>query len=237
MFIINVHALHRNHGISNCISFWIDTYEKILQYVPKLSNMILLGYFNTKLGGEISDCIGSFQLMYLYKVGKALHRYLPKLKLTIPCTFSDHFKGDLTHTFTFHSGSTHRIDFIAAPLASMAYDNVASTLEVPASHLGDHRAATLSTSLVFHNVKGNSPARYDPLKFGDPHASEGFNHEISLGSFFAPFLNNSSRLHYFNTFVNFALIKWFPADCRSVRHSHISDYTRACVKNYRNQTA
>ena len=155
---------------------------------------------------------------------------MSKLKLTIPCTFSDHFKGDLTHTFTFHTGSTHRIDFIAVPLASMAYDNVASTLEVPASHLGDHRAATLSTSLVIHNVKGSSPVRYDPLKFGDPHASEGFNYEISLGSFFAPFLNNSSRLHYFNTYVNFALNKWFPADCRSVRHSHISAYTRECVK-------
>ena len=113
--VVNVHALHQSHGISNCIAFWLDTHDKILQYVPKLSNMILLGDFNTKLGGEISDCIGSFSADVPNKVGKALHRYLSKLKLTVPCTFSDHFKGDHTHTFTFHSGSTHRIDFIAVP--------------------------------------------------------------------------------------------------------------------------
>ena len=97
VFVINVHAFHQSHGISNCIAFWIDTYEKILQYVPKLSNMILLGDFNTKLGGEISDCTGSFSPDVPNKVGKALYRYLSKLKLFVPCTFSDHFKGDHTH--------------------------------------------------------------------------------------------------------------------------------------------
>ena len=37
-------------------------------------------------------------------------------------------------------------------------------------------------------------------------------------------------MRYFHSFVHFALNKWFPADCRSVRHSHISAYTRGCVK-------
>ena len=74
VFVVNVHALHQSHGISNCIAFWFDTHDKILQYVPKLSNIILLGDLNTKLGGEISDCIGSFSADVPNKVGKALHR-------------------------------------------------------------------------------------------------------------------------------------------------------------------
>lgn len=46
---------------------------------------------------------------------------------------------------------------------------------------------------------------------------------------FAHFLNNSSRLHYFNSFVQHALIKLFPCDCRSKKRPHISDNTRDLV--------
>ena len=61
----------------------------------------------------------------------------------------------------------------------MAFNNVASTFEVPATHLGDHCAATLKTSIAIHNVKGSCPVKYDPQKFGDIFSVSGFNAEIS----------------------------------------------------------
>ena len=230
IFAANVHALHHAHGVRNCIAFWHDICEKIVKLVPNLSNLVLLGDFNTKLGGIVSECIGSFASDTPNKVGKCVHEHLSKLKLAVPSTFPDCFTGTTSHTYSHHSGSKHRIDFIAVPLPSLAHSNVASTFEVPATHLGDHCAATLKTSIVIHNVKGSSPVKYDPQKFGDSFSAACFNTEISYASFFAPFLNNSSRLHYFNSYVQHSLIKWFPADCRSVRHSHISDCTRGLVK-------
>ena len=93
--------------------------------------------------------------------------------------------ANTSHTFTYRIGSTHHIDFIAVPLPSMAHYNVANTLEVQASHLGDRRASTLRTNLVIRNVNGSSLVKYDPLKFVEPIAAAGFNNEIACGSFCA----------------------------------------------------
>ena len=212
------------------MAFWHDICEKIVKLVPNLANLILSGDFNTKLGGIVSDCIGSFASDTPNKVGKCVHEHLSKFELAVPSTFPDCFSGTTSHTYTHHTGSKHRIDFIAVPLPSLALKNAASTFQVPATHVGDHFAATLKTSIVIHNVKGSCPVKYDPQKFGDSHSVSGFYMDISYAFVFAPFLNNSSRLHYFNSYGHHLLIKWFPADRRSIRHSHISDCTRGLVK-------
>ena len=148
-----MHALHHAHGVRNCLAFWHDICEKIVKLVPNLANLILVGDFNTKLGGAVSDCIGSFASDTPNKVGKCVHEHLSKFKLAVPSTFSGFFLGSTSHTYTHHTGSKHRIDFIAVPLPSLAFSDAFSTFEAPATHLGDRCAATLKTSIVIHNVK------------------------------------------------------------------------------------
>ena len=99
IYVANVHALHQSHGVRVCIAFWQEVCVKIVEFVPNLSNLILLGDFNTKLGGAVSECIGNFAADSLNKVGRCVHDQLTKLKLAVPSAFRIVFLIFYTHIY------------------------------------------------------------------------------------------------------------------------------------------
>jgi len=229
-YIVNLYAPHQTHGTNTCILWWNETSKIIIKHVPDVSKILLLGDFNTKLGAAQSYAVGDCAPDKENRIGKNVHSILLKLKLSVPATFSQYCTATEHHTFVHHSGSLHRIDFIAMPMDQLSNSPVASTIDVQAQHLGDHRGQQLQSYFTISSSYRSNTATYDVNKFDDYVAHKNFLDEIHKGSFFAPFLDNSSRLHYFNCFVQHALVKWFPLDRHSVRNFHTSEHTRSCVR-------
>ena len=229
-YIANLYAPHQTHGSNTCILWWNETSKIISKHVPDVSKLLLLGDFNTKLGAALSYAVGDCAPDKENRIGKNVHSILLKLKLSVPATFSQYCTASEHHTFVHHTGSLHRIDFIAMPMDQLSNSPVASTIDVQAQHLGDHRGQQLQSHFTISSSYRSNTATYDFNKFDDPVAHQNFLCEIHKGSFFAPFLDNSSRLHYFNSFVQHALVKWFPLDKCSVRNIHTSEHTRSCVR-------
>ena len=230
IYIVNLYAPHQTHGSNNCIAWWNETSKIIVKHVPDVSKLLLMGDFNTKLGAALSYAIGDCAPDKENRIGKNVHSILLKLKLAVPASFTQYCSALEHHTFVHHSGSLHRIDFIAMPMDQLSNSPDASTIDVQAQHLGDHRGQQLQSYFTISSSYRSNTATYDFNKFDDPVAHMHFLNEIHKGSFFAPFLDNSSRLHYFNCFVQHALVKWFPLDKCSIRNVHTSDHTRSCVK-------
>ena len=67
--------------------------------------------------------------------------------------------------------------------------------------------------------------RYNPVVFSDPDRRSVFEQAISLGSFAAPFKDNTSRAHYCDVYVYDALSHHVPFSAEALIKPHISQHS------------
>ena len=96
-------------------------------------------------------------------------------------------------------------------------------------HLGDHEGIFLHFAFCIGSSSGSKPLKYDPYKFGESGADASFAAYMKLGSFYGPWADNTSRMHYFNLYVYHALVLSYPCDLRKRMNSILSDTTGGLI--------
>ena len=129
-------------------------------------------------------------------------------------SFCEFFKGDEWNTYTHHSGTKHRIDFICIPQASRHLPQISRAIDIGYSNaIADHDAVMNDVSLcvscsrpVFSQIK------YDTSLFESELHARHFRDIIDKASFNLHFWDNTSMVSYFNKYVLWALSIAFPME-------------------------
>ena len=102
-----------------------------------------------------------------------------------PAISSQFFKGDVSHTYTHHTGSKHRIDYILIPQASRSLPQIARVVDIGYGVAGaDHDAVVHDVSLFIAKSKPScSIVKYDPDKFKSDWHRDYFRELLSHASF------------------------------------------------------
>jgi hypothetical protein len=226
-YAANVYAPHIKYGVSYCINFWKQVRHVLFSKVHTFKHLFFVGDFNTKLGGIVNSAVGDFASDKSNAVGRFVSELICELQLTIPATFSGCHDGSDTFTFTHSSGTTHRIDFICIP--KTACNVTAGTLDIPTSNAMDHNAVRNNFDISCIRAVSEKQPRFDHLLFEDDDCCRCFEFECRQGTFEMPWLDNSSRLHYFNQYTHTALCGCFPLRVVCRRKPYISDSTRFII--------
>ena len=182
----------------------------------------MLGDFNQKFGSVVSASIGDFFPQKQGPGAHCIHEWLITNNLCLPSTSLGKHDSSPARTYTHHTGSLHRIDYVCIPSTSLNYPCVTSTVDLGLTRKTDHCAALCSFCIPIHarcldrNMRnGKRCYGYDHTAFSDPVKSSQFDAAISFCDNSAPFCNSSSRNHYISSFVYQSLCEYFPLGKRS----------------------
>ena len=217
-----LHAPHQNHGTKAVKLFWSTFFQLLHLHQIKYESLIILGDFNQKFGSIVSTSIGD---LYCQKQGPGahcIHDWMTCNSMCFPSTFHGKHDASPSHTYTHHTGSLHRIDYVCVPIACLQYPCFTYTADLGLSQCDDHRLSHCSFCIPIQARCQDSNSRqgkqcygYDHTAFTDPDKYAAFDAAVSFCDHSAPFRDSTSRNHYVSKFVYNALCDCFPLGKRS----------------------
>ena len=233
-----LHAPHQNHGTKDVKLCWSSFFQLLHSFNIKYETLILLGDFNQKFGSIVSTSIGDFFPQKQGPGAHCIHEWLIANNLCLPSTFQGKHDSSPARTYTHHTGSLHRIDYVCVPSVCLDYPCFTSTIDLGLTNKIDHCAALCSFCIPIQarcldlNMRnGKRCYGYDHSAFSDPVKNAQFDAAISFCDNSAPFSNSSSRNHYVSTFVYQSLCEFFPLGKRSPIKPWISTESLSIIKS------
>ena len=139
-----LHAPHQNHGTKAVKLFWSTFFQLLHLHQIKYDSLIIMGDLNQKFGSILSTSVGN---LYPQKQGPGahcIHDWLTCNSMCFPSTFHGNHDASPSHTYTHHTGSLHRIDYVCVPVVCLQYPCFTYTSDLGLSQCDDHRLSHCS---------------------------------------------------------------------------------------------